>query len=378
MNIIQYLKSKTFNVFLRLVPVKKNKIIFNNFCGKGYGDNPKYIADEILKREKKCDLVWMVNDIEESMPNGIRTVLANSRRGRYELATSKIIICNVKHALVFNKKKSQYYIQTWHGSFGLKYIEKDAKDKLSASYLKKTIADSKNIDLLLSSSNWQTEEYKRAFWYDGDILEKGFPRNDLFFNITTTRVEQIKKYLSIPLNKKICLYGPTFRDGLTTDAYDINLYSVKQELEKKTREEWVVLVRLHPNIKSYSQLFKGVDYIDVTSYPDGQEILAISDVLITDYSSNMIDFLLLGNPVFLYSSDLEKYKKERGLKPVYFELPFTLCHNNEELTKAIRDFNEDEYKERINRFQSLYHSYDNGCASDYVVNLILEKMNLFD
>ena len=375
MNIIQYLKTKSFNVFLRLVPVKKNKIIFNNFCGKGYGDNPKYIADEILKREKKYDLVWMVNDINEPMPKGIRVVLANSRRGRYELATSKIIVCDVKHALVFKKKKSQYYIQTWHGSFGLKYIEKDAIEKLSAGYLNKTIADSKNIDLLLSSSNWQTEEYKRAFWYDGEILEKGFPRNDLFFNITTTRIERIKEVLKIPLNKKICLYGPTFRDSLTTEVYNIDLLSVKQELEKRTQEEWIILIRLHPNIKNYSKFYKEHDFIDVTSYPDGQEILAISDVLITDYSSNMIDFILMDRPVFLYSPDIEEYKKERGLKPLYFQLPFPLCHDNKELIKAIKCFKNSDYLKELSSFRNQYHSFDNGRASEFIVNLIFEKMN---
>jgi len=373
-NIITSFNRNIFKLFLKCFPVKKNKIIFNNFCGQGYGDNPKYIAEELLKRSNHLDLVWMVNDLNEAFPDGIRKVLASSKRAGYELATSRIIICNVKHALSFKKKKKQFYIQTWHGSFGLKYIEKDAQDKLTPGYLKKTIADSKNIDLLLSSSNWQTEEYKRAFWYDGEILEKGFPRNDILFNISKKRIENIKKELNIPLNKRILLYGPTFRDDLSINAYNIDLKTIKEELEIKTKEEWVVLVRFHPSIHFYANLFKGSFIIDVTSFPDGQEILAISDVLITDYSSNMIDFILMNKPVFLYASDIEEYKKERGLKPVYFELPFDLCQNNQELIDAIRKFKKNLYEIKLNNFRNKYHSFDDGHSSMNVVDYIIDKI----
>lgn len=374
LDFISSIKRFLFNVFLRLIPVKKNKIIFNSYCGKGYGDNPKYIAEELLKRDKKLDLVWMVNDINELLPKGIRPVLNNSRKARYELATSRIIICNVKQALSFKKKRSQYYIQTWHGSFGLKYIEKDVQDKLPINYLRKTIADSKNIDLLLSNSNWQTEEYKRAFWYDGEILEKGFPRNDIFFNLSKEKREIIKKEMKVPLDKRVLLYAPTFRESRSLDVYNIDLYTIKETLKKKTKDEWIVLVRLHPNITSYSDLFCGLEFIDVTSYPDGQEVLAISDILITDYSSNMIDFILMNKPVFLYASDIEEYKKERGLKPVYYNLPFPLCQNNKELIDAVNAFEDDGYLKELKEFKKQYHSYDDGNSSKNVVDIILSKI----
>ena len=367
------LRSFLFNLFLKIAPIKKNKIIFNSYRGKGYGDNPKYIAEEILRRGREYDLVWMVNDINEPLPKGVRPVLSSSRRAQYELATSKIIVCNVKHALEFKKKKKQYYIQTWHGSFGLKYIEKDALEKLPSFYLRRTIADSKNIDLLLSSSNWQTEEYKRAFWYNGDILEKGFPRNDIFFNLSEEKKNQIKRNLTIPLNKKVLLYGPTFRNSLSLEPYNIDLKSIKALLESKTNLEWIILVRLHPNIVSYWSLFEGLDYIDVTSYSDGQEVLAISDILITDYSSNMIDYILMDKPVFLYAPDLQEYEKERGLKPVYYRLPFQICQNNKKLLESVENFHMDSYMKRLKEFRTQYISFDDGNSSKHVVDLIIDK-----
>lgn len=374
MKVVSQIKSDIFHLFLKLSPVKKKKILFNNYCGKGYGDSPKYIADEILRRNAGCDIVWMVDNINDELPKGVRPVLTNTKRAAYELATAKVLVCNVKQALVFRKKKKQYYIQTWHGSFGLKYIEKDAEDKLEKKYLLKTIADSKRIDLLLSSSNWQTEEYKRAFWYDGEILEKGFPRNDILFNMTEQKAKQIKEELGIPHNKKILLYAPTFRNNLSLDAYDIDLSAVKKELENKTYEEWIILVRLHPNFTSYSDLFKGIDYIDATAYPDGQEILAISDILISDYSSNMIDFILMNKPVIRYASDIKEYKEERGLKPVYFDLPFPLSQNNKELIDIVRKFEMATYQENLKEFRKKYIEFDDGHASENVVDIILSKI----
>ena len=372
-NYLLLLRSRLFDCLLKMAPVRKNKIYINSYKGKGYGDNPKYIAEEILRRSDSYDIVWAVKNLDEPLPKGIRPVLNYSKTARYELATSKIIICNVKHALSFKKKKNQYYIQTWHGSFGLKYIEKDAQDKLAPWYLRMTIADSANIDLLLSSSNWQTEEYKRAFWYNGEILEKGFPRNDIFFNLNEEKINRIKRDLKIPLDKKILLYGPTFRSNLTLDAYDIDLKSIKDLLETKTNSEWIILIRLHPNIPSSKGLFPDLDFVDVTYYQDGQEILAISDILITDYSSNMIDFILTNKPVFLYASDIQEYKQERGLKPVYFKLPFPICQDNKALYEAIDNFNMASYLERLNDFRTQYVSYDDGQSSKHVVDLIFDK-----
>ena len=373
LNYLSKVRSYLFDLFLKIAPVRKNKIYINSYKGKGYGDNPKYIAEEILRRSDSYDIVWAVKNLDEPLPKGIRSVLNYSKKARYELATSKIIICNVKHALSFKKKKNQYYIQTWHGSFGLKYIEKDAQDKLDPWYLRMTIADSANIDLLLSSSNWQTEEYKRAFWYNGEILEKGFPRNDIFFNLKEEKINRIKRDLKIPIDKKILLYGPTFRNNLTLDAYDIDLKSIKELLETKTNSEWIILVRLHPNIPSSIGLFPDLDFFDVTTYPDGQEVLAISDILITDYSSNMIDFILMDKPVFLYAPDLQEYEEERGLKPVYYSLPFRICQNNKELLESVESFHMDNYLKRLKEFRTQYISFDDGNSSKHVVDLIFDK-----
>ena len=113
--------------FLRWLPVNRHKIVLNNFQGRGYGDSPKYIAEEIIRQKLPDDLVWLVADLNMELPSGIRKVKLQSVRASYELSTAKVIISNVKVALPYHKKRSQFYIQTWHGSMAFKAIEKDAQ-----------------------------------------------------------------------------------------------------------------------------------------------------------------------------------------------------------------------------------------------------------
>ena len=117
-----------------IMPLKENKIIFDNFAGKGYADNPKYIANELLNRKLDLDLVWLLNDMEQILPVGIRKVKYNSIKSLYEYATAKVIVDNIRNSHLMKKRNGQIYLQTWHGSKPLKYIEKDAENNLSAKF----------------------------------------------------------------------------------------------------------------------------------------------------------------------------------------------------------------------------------------------------
>ena len=112
--------------FIAVLPIKKNKIVFDNFGGRGYGCDPKYIAQELLKRKESLDLVWLTQNMETDLPKGIRPVKYGSLKAMYELATASIWIDNIKNAVRVPKKKKQFYIQTWHSSLGLKGNEQDA------------------------------------------------------------------------------------------------------------------------------------------------------------------------------------------------------------------------------------------------------------
>ena len=370
------IQSKYYKVcgqLLRWLPVKRNKIVLDNFHGFGYGDSPKYIVEEIIRRKLPYDLVWLVADMNMEFPPEVRKVKIQSVRASYELSTARIIISNVKVALPYQKKLSQFYIQTWHGSMAFKAIEADAQDKLKPNYLKETKADSKLINLFLSSNSIQTQEIQTCFWYDGEIFECGSPRNDMLYKPQGYQ-EKIKAQLGI-IGKKLVLYAPTFRDDHRKDVFNLDLDRLKTNLDKHFGNDWHILVRLHPNVMN-KNLFENKSYItDVSLYPDMQELLLISDVLITDYSTIIYDMAIMRKVILLYAPDLEDYKTNRGLKPVYFKLPTRINQSNEELLEYIGSFDVSKYQHELDEFLGTIKVFDDGKASERVVDKINSVIN---
>ncbi|WP_160722259.1 CDP-glycerol glycerophosphotransferase family protein [Bacillus sp. USDA818B3_A] len=362
-----------FNCF----PIKANKIFIFSYYGNQYGCNPKYISEYILKNypNKQFDIVWSFNDIRNKHQiNGIRITKTMSLRYFYELCTSKVIVTNFRTTDLFIKRKSQYYIQTWHSSLRLKKIEKDAESSLSNEYIRMAKRDSQKCDLLLSGCKLSTEIFKRAFWYKGDIIELGTPRNDIFFQDISVLKRKILNDLNIPFDAKLVLYAPTFRKDESLDVYDINYEIVSKKLKEKFGGEWVILVKLHPHLIAKSnQLTFTQNVIDATAFDDIQELLSISDILISDYSSLMFDFAITQRPCFLYVPDLKNYiKTERDL---YFDiqaLPFISAYSNKDLGDKIEAFDYEKYKKDLTKFLERIGSFEDGKASGKLLKHIDE------
>ncbi len=366
-----------FRFIFAFVSIKKNKIIFDNFGGRGIGDNPGYIAWELLKRNLSLDLVWVLKDLNSKLPQGVRGVKYKSLRYFYEVYTSKIRVDNVKVGINLPKKKGQICVQTWHADFYLKYVEGECEDQLNPWYVSTSKADSKRTDLFLSGSDWQTNQLKKYYWLPEttQIFECGVPRNDLFFSNTKSMIKTkfVKDY-----SINILVYAPTFRDDFSLGGYDIDLELLYKTIKSKFGGEWCIFVRLHPNVTSSSdKLFNYNDHIINASFIDnGQELLYISDLLITDYSSTMMDLAIMYRPVFLYASDIEHYRSCcRDIRPMYYDLPFDFCESNNQLMTSIQSFDYDLYKEKLKSFfDKYYHSFDDGHASKRVADWIIEKI----
>lgn len=358
------------------LPVKKNKIVFLHDFGNGYGDSPKVLAEEITRRGLSYDMVWLVNDMNLDIPNPIRKALMSRIKSVYELATAKVIITTAKSKYYLKKKSTQFFVYIPHGQIGAKYVERQAGDTLSKGYIDGSIWHSKVSNLFISSSKLHTEEELTWYWYDGEVMECGLPRNDIFFHYTPEDVQDIKKKVGIPDGVKIVLYGPTFRNEPSNEPYAIDTERVLHTLEQKTGGKWIFLFRAHPNFVWYGKpAFEYSDKVmDVTNYPDMQDLLLISDVLISDYSSAMFDFNLMHRPVFLFTKDIEAYQKMRGLKDWYFKVPFPFCHNNDELVSAIANYNEQEYRQKCAEFDKFYGNLETGTAAKQIVDRLQKIM----
>jgi len=339
--------------FFRIFPVQKNKIFIQNFFGNGYSDSPKYICEEIIKRNTKYKIFWAIRpELLNNFPNNIpiKAVKYESIKSIFHETTSKIWIDTCRKKTYVRKRKSQYYIHLWHG-IPLKRIEKDVEQNLSINYVKMAKHDSTLINLIISESRFQTQIYRSSFWYNGEILECCSPRHLFLINADQNIKNIVKDRLKINKNTKVILYTPTFRSDYNTDAYNIDYEYLLEKIKKHTNNDWIILIRLHPNISNKSNFINyNENIISVSNYDDVQELYLASDILITDYSGCMFDFSVLNKPVFLFINDYKEYKNDRDF---YFEissLPYPSAVNTNDLIDKIINFNEDEYLKSLSDF----------------------------
>ena len=337
-----------FYVF-RIFKIQNNKIIMNNFNGKGYGDSPKYIAEQLLN-SNIYKLYWGVKDKNKGdFPNGIIPVKMYSLSWFYHMATAKIWISNLRYSVFVKKRKNQYYIQTWHGGLGIKKIEYDAYEKMTYYYKQVMENDNRMIDLMLSNGKWMDRLCRNAFRYKGEILSFGLPKNDMFINRTVEYSTKVKKFYGIDASTKLLLYAPTFRVNYDSNPYNIDFDRLVQVLDKKTGFSWRALVRLHPKVtEKYDELITlNNNGVNASSYSDAQELVCASDLLISDFSSILFDGMMAKKPVVVYADDLKKYADERGLYFNITDLPFEIAENYVQLETIIR---ERDFTEMLNRY----------------------------
>ncbi|MBO5019322.1 MAG: CDP-glycerol glycerophosphotransferase family protein [Clostridia bacterium] len=379
MSLILRILKRFFWILCKLLPVKGNKIVFQYYYGRGYCDNPKYIGEEIIKYAKdlNLDLVWVLKEgTKNDLPPEFRTVTFRSFRYIYEMSTAKVWVDNSRKEYCM-KKKNQYYMHTWHGGMTMKKVENMVPDKLGSQYLRMAKRDAKQCDVMLSNSRTMTKDFRKYFWYpEGEIIEKGLPRNDRLVNFTEEDSKKLRKTFNIEDDVKLLLYAPTFRNDHSLDAYNIDYKRCVEALEKRFGGKWKVLLRLHPNVFKLSDNleFDPEIVINTSHYPDMQEIYMIADMVITDYSSVIFDYLIIGGPSLLYASDLEKYRKERDCYFDFAELPFELCQNNDELEQAILNFDIESFNKKASEFIELHGLCDTGIASKAAADWIINKV----
>lgn len=363
--------------FFKMFPLKRNKIVFSNFDGRGFGDSGKYIILHMLREKVDADMVWLVGKhVEKSnFPKEIRVIRRSTLLSLYELATAKVWVDNVRKSYRMSKRQEQYYIQTWHGGIGPKRVEKDVEDKLSKSYIKSAKQDSQMADLFLSNSGFTSKLFRNSFWYHGEILECGLPRNDILFDHSHAIKERVLQYFNFEKDVKILLYAPTFRKDHNMKVYDLDYERCIKELGRKTKHEWKVLVKLHPGISHYDGMISfDQSIVNATRYDDMQELMVASDLLVTDYSSVMFEFAFTKKPVFLFVRDISDYMKDRNF---YFDIrttPFPLSVTNDEMVEMIKRYDDKRYIEELDRFLQMFDIHEKGNASERVTERILKVM----
>ena len=374
---VKHLVIKLMMTAFRVCPINRKKIVICSYFGKGYGDNGKALAEALLSLDPELDVVWGVkSQFADTLPENIRAVDYNSIKYLWELATAGAWIDNSRKNAGITKRKKQFYVQTWHGTVALKRIEQDVQENLDDFYVAGAKNDSKMANVILSGCRFFTELCKKAFWFDGEILECGSPRSDALFNTDSEKQLKVKASLGIPADKKVVLYAPTFRADGNLDCYNMDFEAVLDALEKKTGDSWVFCMRLHPNVSDKADFIKYSDRIfSGTNYPDLYELIPACDMVISDYSSVMFDAGLINKPVMLFANDIQSYAADRNFYFDIRKLPFDLAENNEQLLGCIENFDSDGYLERLDAFNKQIGFCENGTASKSVAERILKEID---
>ena len=317
-------KTAIYKKFYNKRPIQENKIIFSSFLGKYYSDSPKYLYEYLYKNfGDEFEFVWILNDTKVKIPGNPKIVKRFSFEYYKEIATSKYWVTNGRQAKRLKKRDEQIIVSTWHGT-PLKRLGLDIGNihTMNPNIKKDYIKVGRTWEYLISPNRYTTDILKSSFAYDeGEILEYGYPRNDILYNATEEDILKIKDNLNIPTNKKIILYAPTWRDDEYIDVGQIN-FELKLDLarlQEELSDEYIILVRTHYFIANQLDLspYKGFAF-DVCDYDDIAELYLISDILITDYSSVFFDYANLKRPILFFTYDLEKY--ENVLRGFYIDI----------------------------------------------------------
>ena len=323
-----------------VTPIKKNRIVFSSYYGRGYSDSPKAICEVLRQSGEDLELLWLCKDeaAAKTLPEGVRAVPTRGLKKIRALASAKVWVDNCRKYENL-KRKGQFYFQTWHG-FALKKIEQDAEAGLEPRYLRACKTDSAQCDAFFTGSGFMEKLYRSSFWYQGPVLRTGTPRNDVFYQDHSALHAKVCKTLGLPEDRKLALYAPTFRADHSVDAYRIDPELVRRKAAENLKGEWTLLIRLHSNVAEQSKglfAYDGDTLADATAYPDMQELLCAADLLITDYSSSMFDYALTGKPIVRFATDVEAYQKDRDFYFPLEELPFPLARSNQELGEILTE-----------------------------------------
>ena len=370
-----------------IIPPNENIILFESSNGRNYTGNPKSIYEEILNQglDKEIKCVWSFDQTNTEIKGNAKKVKRSFFKFLYYSLRSGAWVFDSRHLYYLRKNKKTKYIQTWHGTPLKKLgLDMDYIDMSGNQDIKQYHDDfRKNTSLwqyLISQNSYSSEIFRHAFDFKGEMLEIGYPRNDILINKNNAEdIDEIKTRLNIPKDKKVILYAPTWRDN---EYYEKGKYKFATEMDfdqmkSELSDEYVLIVKFHYLVKENIDWSKYDDFvIECDADWDIQELYLISDMMITDYSSVMFDYSLLKRPMIFYAYDLENYKN--NLRDFYFdminEVPGPICLTNDEMIGFIKNYTEESYKmefgEKYKNWSEKFNTFDDGNASKKVIGLI--------
>lgn len=383
----------------KIAPIKGKTFVFTSFNGH-YSDNTRSISEKLHEMHPDAQIIWLLLPEVKEIPEYIKRIRYGSLKSYWIRGMASIQIDNVYGFRAnfifdnsmktkmriwlfekFGNKRKQPIIATMHGT---------AFKKIGRAQIGNNVIGFSCPNTYLIVGDKYTEECLKYITFDKCYMETlGWPRNDALFSADG---RDIKKNIGIPLDKKVVLFAPTFRnDGKDTDGKNLDRSGLNQlkeidfdslfgGLSKKFGGEWIMVCRFHYHVadlvnwEELERKYPG-KFINGNQYDDMSDYLVSSDVLLTDTSSSMFDYANTGKPCFLYFPDLVNYRdRERGFYYDIESLPFPLATSFNELMDCIYSFDAEQYQVDIKELLKRIGSMDDGFASKRFVEYIWEKM----
>jgi CDP-glycerol glycerophosphotransferase (TagB/SpsB family) len=376
-NIAYILYGIIFHI-LRLFPVKSKKVVCLMIHNSRFTGNLRYMCEEMEKRDEFTFVVLSKKQLFSVSGTGPVRVLRLMWAAvqfyvvwNYHLATAGYILLNDNFLPLayMNLSKKTKLVQLWHGvgawkRFGLTSEE----DETVRAIVRK---GNQQLTHVFVSSQSVVPCYQDAFGVSKDkIYVTGIPVTDFYFDQEKQEQAKARVYKKYPeiKGKKVILYTPTFRDDKEADRNLFQRFPAR-ELLQELGNDWVILLRLHPQVHQNLKLSEAGCY-DATKYADVKDLYVVADVLINDYSSTVVEYALLHKPIYQYAYDLDRFS--RGFYWDYVEYaPGPIAYNWKELVDYLKEGTIDE--ERWNRFVALQYGQPDGQATKRAVDIILEK-----
>ena len=339
-------------------------VFFESYAGKSCTDSPRAISDYLASAGFDEPLYWSVADRSVEVPSYAVPLLHGSAQWYEKLATTRRLVNNNNFPWYFRKSPGQFYLQTWHGT-PLKKIGLDAPQRaLALSYRDLLQREAQDWDLLLAQNGFAAGILPPALGYTGAVLTAGYPRNDALAGSPETGA-RVRALLGIPAEQRVVLYAPTWRDAVRDDAGRSDWVS-HLDLDLASRSlgpGYTFLIRGHHNVAAQRRIAAASNAIDVTEYPEINDLYLASDALVTDYSSAMFDFAVLERPMYFLVPDLAGYQESRGL---YLDFPATVpggpLPDTAALVQALQQ-DTSRLRDRIREFAARFAALDRGNAA---------------
>ncbi len=357
-------------------PIDENAVYLQSYTGLTATDSQLALHHELRRTHPHMTLYWGVADRSTLLPEGATGVMMYTREWYDVLARAKYLVTNVDFERWFSRKPGQKVLQTFHGypakSMGIRlWRAKNFTPRRIESELDRTMRD---WDLILTPAPEMDQYYRTEYAYDGPILSHGYPRDDILVSDEGPAVrERTRRLLGIEGHQTVVLYAPTWRDDLAT-SYRSSPLVGHLDLETSSKalgDDYVLLMRGHRFHPGQRRSAEKARLIDVTDYPEINDLILASDVAVLDYSSLRFDFALTERPMLFLVPDLDRYAGDaRGfLYPFEDSAPGPLVQHADHVVELLRDLDRvrEEHRAAYERFNQTYNYLQDGRSAEHVV-----------